>query len=339
MAQTAKPYATVPTLFERVEDELIAIEEITRVLGALPDHETRVRVIAWISERFSNGFPASPHSPDAAAAHRPVDSSLTFPDDLFEPVGAVEPADLHGVFDPPPDKPHLSAVETTHRAPAEPSRTPPAEKLARLMVVKPEPARPADSEPAPGEPRDAARRPPVMMIDPQHDVFELVPPTEAPLQAASPDDADDQARPPVDQQQLKLLLLADMTPPAALAASLSSDSQVPGVEPPADEANGSVRSTRKAWTTRPPAPQRATPAVRARAASVEPAPAAGDAAAAVKPVVAATPAADAARPAALQAAPSEAVPAATPPAADSMEALLRSLVADFRELADEWGNT
>ena len=54
-AQSAKPYATVPTLFDRVHDELSAIQEITQVL-ALPDHETRVRVIAWISERFSGGF-------------------------------------------------------------------------------------------------------------------------------------------------------------------------------------------------------------------------------------------------------------------------------------------
>ena len=55
-AQSAKPYATVPTLFDRVHDELSAIQEITQVLGSLPDHETRVRVIAWISERFSGGF-------------------------------------------------------------------------------------------------------------------------------------------------------------------------------------------------------------------------------------------------------------------------------------------
>src|SRR3954465_15637573 len=55
-AQTAKPHATLPPLFARVHDELSAIQEITQVLGSLPDHETRVRVIAWISERFSNGF-------------------------------------------------------------------------------------------------------------------------------------------------------------------------------------------------------------------------------------------------------------------------------------------
>ena len=51
MAHTAKPYATVPTLFDRVLSELSAIEEITRVLGSLPDHETRLRVFvvpeAW----------------------------------------------------------------------------------------------------------------------------------------------------------------------------------------------------------------------------------------------------------------------------------------------------
>jgi len=58
MAQTAKPYATVPTLFDRVQDELTAIEQITRVLGSLPDHETRVRVITGSASASRRAFPA-----------------------------------------------------------------------------------------------------------------------------------------------------------------------------------------------------------------------------------------------------------------------------------------
>jgi hypothetical protein len=68
-APSAKPYATVPTLFDRVHDELSAIQEIAQVLGSLPDHETRVRVIAWISERFSTGFESAPAPDLRPAAH------------------------------------------------------------------------------------------------------------------------------------------------------------------------------------------------------------------------------------------------------------------------------
>jgi hypothetical protein len=74
-APSAKPYATVPTLFDRVHDELSAIQEITQVLGALPDHDTRVRVIAWISERFASGFdgvqPADERSVSVTVAEPP----------------------------------------------------------------------------------------------------------------------------------------------------------------------------------------------------------------------------------------------------------------------------
>src|ERR1700750_1485091 len=104
MAHTAKPYASVPTLFERVQDELAAIEQITRVLGALPDHETRVRVIGWLNDRFSQGFQGAPHqsspgaAPETPATRRTADSGLSFPVDLFESAAeAAEPTDLHGV--------------------------------------------------------------------------------------------------------------------------------------------------------------------------------------------------------------------------------------------------
>src|SRR3954447_27009250 len=74
-AQSVKPYATVPTLFDRVHDELSAIQEIAQVLGSLPDHETRVRVIAWISDRFSSGFEsaAAPDLRPGAADGRTID--------------------------------------------------------------------------------------------------------------------------------------------------------------------------------------------------------------------------------------------------------------------------
>jgi len=258
-----------------VQDELTAIEQITRVLGSLPDHETRVRVITWISERFSQGFPGPQHgAADMAAAHRPVDSGLSFPDDLFDPpvIGTLEASDLHGVFDPPAEKPHAVAAEPLHRAAAERAQPVTAERPPLVMVVKPEAAPSAKTEPA--------------VID------------------APADDAADHAPPPVDRRQLTLLLLADMTPPAALATSVSPNNEDAGGESPPRKAHQSVSSKRHFRTPKPPASKRSAPVARPRAAKVEKAPAP-------------TP----------------------PPADDSMEALLRSLVADFRELADEWGNT
>src|SRR3954469_7965693 len=91
-AQTAKPYATVPTLFDRVHDELSAIQEIAQVLGSLPDHETRVRVIAWISERFSSGFESAP-APDLRPA-APDGRQRTF--ELLAPTAALRPSELAG---------------------------------------------------------------------------------------------------------------------------------------------------------------------------------------------------------------------------------------------------
>src|SRR3954470_17072787 len=90
-AQTAKPYATVPTLFDRVHDELSAIQEIAQVLGSLPDHETRVRVIAWISERFSSGFESAP-APDLRPAA--PDGQRAF--ELLAPTAALRPSELTG---------------------------------------------------------------------------------------------------------------------------------------------------------------------------------------------------------------------------------------------------
>jgi hypothetical protein len=123
MAHTAKSYAKVPTLFDRVPDELSAIEAITRVLGSLPDHETRLRVINWINERFSQGLQAAPPEPRpssvASAMPSPdaADSGLRIPDDLFEPlVVTSESPDLHGVFDLPAVKRHALATRPPERA-------------------------------------------------------------------------------------------------------------------------------------------------------------------------------------------------------------------------------
>jgi hypothetical protein len=43
-AQVARPCTKVPTLFDKVHDELSAIQQITNVIGPLADHETRARV-------------------------------------------------------------------------------------------------------------------------------------------------------------------------------------------------------------------------------------------------------------------------------------------------------
>src|SRR4051812_1863151 len=87
-----KPYATVPTLFDRVHDELSAIQEIAQVLGSLPDHQTRVRVIAWISERFSSGFEGAP-APNLRPA-APDGRQQTF--ELLAPTAALRPSELTG---------------------------------------------------------------------------------------------------------------------------------------------------------------------------------------------------------------------------------------------------
>jgi hypothetical protein len=56
-------HSVVPTLFDKLTDELRAMQEIANALGALPDQATRVRVIRWMAERFgANGdvvFPAT----------------------------------------------------------------------------------------------------------------------------------------------------------------------------------------------------------------------------------------------------------------------------------------
>jgi len=211
-----------------------------------------------------------------AAAHRPVDSGLSFPDDLFAPpvIGTLEASDLHGVFDPPAEKPHAVAAEPLHRTAAERAQPVTAERPPLVMVVKPEAAPSAKTEPAVIDaPRAAVAPPPAMTIEQPHEVFELMP------------------------------------PPAALATSVSPNNEDAGGESPTRKAHQSVSSKRHFRTPKPPGSKRSAPVARPRAAKVEKAPAP-------------TP-----------------PPAATPPADDSMEALLRSLVADFRELADEWGNT
>jgi hypothetical protein len=117
-AQSAKPYATVPTLFDRVHDELSAIQEITQVLGLLPDHETRVRVIAWISERFSSGFESA-----QPVDRRPV--ALYGRQETFAfraPTAATRTSDLTNATSAAPaaalDERQLNLVSLTTAAPA-----------------------------------------------------------------------------------------------------------------------------------------------------------------------------------------------------------------------------
>lgn len=278
MAQTAKPYAKIPTLFDRVQDELSAIEAITRVLGALPDHETRLRVINWVSDRFSQGM-AAEAQPAATAAVRPAaaDSALSIPDDLFDPVVEMpEPADLHGVFDQPA-RPHSLGLENVFEMPAE--------------KRQPIPIRPA--EPA----------------------FELVPPTETPARADLDDAASDEPGRATDRRQLNLLLLADMSTPAALKIS---DAPTTGDSAGAASREPDARSPRRSFVLATIHARDSKPAVTKKAAT---APGSADKAPKAKP-----------RPIAAQ-------PSNPEPPQDSVEAMLRSLVDDFRHLADEWGNT
>jgi len=322
MAQTAKPYATVPTLFEKVQDEIAAIEQIMRVLGSLPDHDTRVRVIGWLSERFSQGF-QQPHpttvGADGAAARRAADSGLTIPDDLFEAVETPEPADLHGVFDPPEDEPQLAVVANLHKVATErPQAAPPGERAPLLMVVKTETAMPLKAQPP------VRDEPQVPAVAQPHDVFELVPPREVP-QGTDPEDDDAPEAPQRnDGRQLRLLLLANMTTPAALImrADASSDDSK---ETPVPKPQASPRSRARTAETRVPHKRSAAENAPAREGALKNA---------TPAVTAATDAPTAVR----RAAPRRPQPAAAP-GKDSMETMLRGLVADFRELADEWGNT
>jgi hypothetical protein len=260
MAHPAKPYAAVPTLFDRVQDELTAIDQITRVLGSLPDHDTRVRVIKWINDRFANGFqdPQAQTMPAVAlvspSPERASDSGLSFPDDLFESPGTREPADLHGIFDHPASKPHAFDWNGI----LEPRR----EQVIDFVFERPH---------APA-------------VEPEEDAFELVPPAEA-SSAELANEADAEPAWPIDRRQLTLLLLTNVTPPAA-----------PSVPEPPRPGEGVGES---------PTPELATrPAERHESSARNTSPSG----------------------------PGE-------PAQDTMETMLRSLVADFRQLADEWGNT
>jgi hypothetical protein len=276
MAQTAKPYAKIPTLLDRVQDELSAIAAITRVLGSLPDHETRLRVITWVNDRFTQGVQtATPETPVAPPRHAISDPALTIPDDLFDPIETSEPVDLRDVFDLPAAKPHLYGLESVSD-------------------------------------RRAETAPPVGTRLPE-DTFELVPPTETSLPTDLRGVAADEPVRVIDRRQLNLLLLADMSTPAALMISAS---------PTADDAGDLLERDRDAVSSRR---LRVLATIKARHTTPLPpgntTPAPASAAAARKT-------------------PTEPIGAQpTSPAHNSMEGMLRTLVDDFRQLGDDWGNT
>jgi hypothetical protein len=127
--------ATVPT-FDKVHDELSAIQAITTILGSLPDDATRARVVRWVSERLAETSSAasivSPaddlqrHGDRGALLLWPDSDGLRLPaaDDLFVIADQrVDATELQELFEPTPavadcdvsDCAHMAAEELTRR--------------------------------------------------------------------------------------------------------------------------------------------------------------------------------------------------------------------------------